>query len=989
MQDFNESAPLTLSVSEIRARLEGKLSAGKPSLQPPPAELPVKSPSAHRKVATTFCQPSGSGSQERPPLAPKPRNRISTGPPLSTDEPRLNAEVCAKKAARAAEVRDRAGTSSVDSSLPTPPARSSSLFAPHVDDRRSAPCAVYVTPSSVRATAAHFDSLISDGRLGVPGIVLNDFGSTSSAPTDSQVGQRAPSTTTDTTSWSDIKNEMWSESSDDVGADITDEQRSADERSSILRDSLFEDSESAGYIRKASIFGSTQLHASAIEELKSRGFIRKNSLRKSEGHQRTRNPATNILPSDIGKIRPHSSKEGRDVTSEPLTVRESGSELPQLHPNSDADGLWRPFRLHPSRGSALSDVNVETASACGSRQSGVIGYDTGDPAEDTRLKKLHYAAAEIFTVEKKFVEQLELVAVEYPKFVAQYGKERGVDILAPSSNGQAHVVKQIAVQLLMIKEAHKVLLEKFDAKMANWNSQKPNMAECLKNNAGFLKYCLPYLKEKKRFVDELIKQLQENELLAQATAKFEELAPNKISIKQRLDIVHQNVVRYTILLESYKKYLVPGSNEAKDCEDAIAELSKVSEAVNHQICLAEMEKRLLDLYRRLEGKFNVFEANRHLLHEGELMKQSRKELQPRYLILFSDVLLICKYSRGPSLGSDSFQPDFYQLPVIGIRVKGEEHGEYETHFQLLSTKKSSMFIAKTKHERDDWVKRLNNAKKEAKKLLRDALGRRPLKVTGQLPDRIKKVSPAVLDEKVEKEVCSTEPSPTFVHVSEKYVAPWIPDRKATACMVPGCTTKFNMLNRRHHCRQCGNLICRSCVGYAPVKKGASYARDKVCPACYTNIAEKWEGVIDEAVFTPPPDGSRARFSLSGRSDEAIVSGTVFVRNKRAVESEKWGRLVRHEDGVIVLNFFDAEFDPEPCARHVLLGFELRESELEEGGRLFELHHVNQIVNTSISICFRVAHSGNAERWSHALTEGLSVLKSEEHRSIAVTDVSLL
>lgn len=31
--------------------------------------------------------------------------------------------------------------------------------------------------------------------------------------------------------------------------------------------------------------------------------------------------------------------------------------------------------------------------------------------QDVRLKKLHYAALEIYTVEKKFVEQLELIAV--------------------------------------------------------------------------------------------------------------------------------------------------------------------------------------------------------------------------------------------------------------------------------------------------------------------------------------------------------------------------------------------------------------------------------------------------------------------------------------------------------------------------------------------------------------------------------------------------
>lgn len=48
--------------------------------------------------------------------------------------------------------------------------------------------------------------------------------------------------------------------------------------------------------------------------------------------------------------------------------------------------------------------------------------------------------------------------------------------------------------------------------------------------------------------------------------QFEEQATNRISVIQRLDIVHQNVVRYNILLEAYKKYLVPDSHEFIECE---------------------------------------------------------------------------------------------------------------------------------------------------------------------------------------------------------------------------------------------------------------------------------------------------------------------------------------------------------------------------------------------------------------------------------------
>ena len=48
-----------------------------------------------------------------------------------------------------------------------------------------------------------------------------------------------------------------------------------------------------------------------------------------------------------------------------------------------------------------------------------------------------------------------------------------------------------------------------------------------------------------------------------------------------------------------------------------------------------MDNRLLELYRKLNGVFDVFAPGRKLLHEGELQRQTRKDLQPRYLILAS------------------------------------------------------------------------------------------------------------------------------------------------------------------------------------------------------------------------------------------------------------------------------------------------------------------------------------------------------------------
>ncbi|KIH66238.1 hypothetical protein ANCDUO_03430 [Ancylostoma duodenale] len=73
-------------------------------------------------------------------------------------------------------------------------------------------------------------------------------------------------------------------------------------------------------------------------------------------------------------------------------------------------------------------------------------------------------------------------------------------------------------------------------------------------------------------------------------------------------------------------------------------------------------------------------------------------------------------------------------------------------------------------------------------------------------------------------------------------------------------------------------------------------------------------------------------------DNGLVFGKVMLRNA------KGGEIVRHaqlSDGM-VLKFYKAAFDDEPCEQYVIYGFELRETKVDSGGTLFELTHRNQI-----------------------------------------------
>ncbi|MCP9265388.1 BMA-TAG-77 [Dirofilaria immitis] len=721
-------------------------------------------------------------------------------------------------------------------------------------------------PTKVRSAVAFYDALIESGQMMSPTVF--------SSPRDSSLEQHSSmrSSVISDSSWMDLQ----------LRSPLSSETESlCSEQSFYCSEEAAEDT---FYFRtgprKKSTLGQL-FHGVTMEELKNNVFRGTNARTSKNVVVHDSNTSAS---SKIRKLKMVSAKQNLESNCESLLSYDS--EATSSRPSSDAysttSTLCRTSIISPTR----SSFDCSTMD---------IVYNTGCRDEDKRLKKLHYAAVEIYTVEKKFVEQLELLAVKYPEFLMEYGKELGIDFLKPLPNGHPHLISQIAQQLLMVKEAHKFLLEKISSKIENWDSRDPNMAECLK--------------------------------------MFEEQVMGKISIIQQLDIVHQNVVRYTILLEAYKKALV--------------QLSKVSELVDRQISRAELEKRLIDLYRRLEKP-----AERYLgIGAHHLSLQ----------IKFSDVLLICKYSRTPSLGTDAnFHSEFYKFLVSRVRAKAEEHGEYETHFQLYTTQKSAVFIAKTKRERDDWVKRINEAKMEAKELRRIKIARNKISnVRIMHKDEI--TAEEASDAKMSNNGSDYGVSLNNVQIAgkHKYTPLWIPDPKATSCMMAGCSTKFSVLNRRHHCRECGYLICRSCVGYAPVKTNNYYMRSKVCPECYVKIIKKClEREMESTIFTAPENESLTKTSVPSRNAEGVVSGT----ESKGGENEKWGRLTSHADGVLVLCFYNAEFDVDPVARYVLLGFTFCVQELDDGGRLFELRHANQVNDrNSISLNFRVAHSGNAER----------------------------
>lgn len=738
-------------------------------------------------------------------------------------------------------------------------------------------------------------------------------------------------------------------------------------------------------------------------------------------------------------------------------------------------------------------------------------YETGDAEEDKRLRDLHLIMMELVQMQQSYVILLQHIGENYPKYIKECERQMNRRWLIPTADGLTpHVIERIATHFKQILGVHEMFLEEFVAKLAKWDSRKPDLADVFKRKGDFLKICSSFLKQKRTLAASFQQVIDENRELAHATRKFEHGILNEpsttmdknarqtaasggnvmnlrgISIVMQLDAVHQNVVRYKLLMERYRKHLRNDSTEAGIADEALAKLTIVSNTVNEFLADADADKKLMELHRKLQGIFDVFAVGRKLLHEGPLQRWTRKELQSRYMILFSDTLLICRYTGA--LGvigvTDSFDAsNVYKIPIRKVHLEVNDHADYEQEFVVRSSKKSSAFVAKDKRDRDVWVQRIQNAKNAAELLSKKKKLSLTYRAGAGLDDELATAAGSnkangyndqqqqpleeADGERIGSDLCDQSPdideqqqqqeafpfgnsnnqatgNKNGMPCGFRMPVVWIPDQKATVCMVTGCGTRFRMYNRRHHCRQCGHVICGNCSGQSPVQAQA-YEKCKVCPQCfyentkafeqgtffpprmirYINVNRSTTTVTNTCVdfgaipsdeqtqhpnqmdssaeaakfsvndpnmrivygnrlffpselFIPPKNGPllSSRHPVKERPElreRPLASGNVFYRNQKGVS--RWARLTND----LFLQFYEAEFDEQPCESFFIYGFTVSANETGTDGMIIELTHRNQFQTDrkEDQIIFHVQNQKSAEQWLNALRERLTIEKPLE------------
>ncbi|GMS95691.1 hypothetical protein PENTCL1PPCAC_17866, partial [Pristionchus entomophagus] len=180
---------------------------------------------------------------------------------------------------------------------------------------------------------------------------------------------------------------------------------------------------------------------------------------------------------------------------------------------------------------------------------------------------------------------------------------------------------------------------------------------------------------------------------------------------------------------------------------------------------------------------------RVLVGEGILIKMCRKGPKQRQFFLFNDILVY-----GNILIAKKRYNRQHIIPLEDVCIEDvADEGQLRNGWLIRTPSKSFAVYAATPTEKREWMMHMERS-------VEDLL---------------------VKNKK--------SPPPTLAAV-------WVPDSEAVRCMSCG-RTHFNFFfQRRHHCRACGNVVCRACSSHSLKISSLKKGPVRVCDQCFVKLS---------------------------------------------------------------------------------------------------------------------------------------------------------
>ena len=140
------------------------------------------------------------------------------------------------------------------------------------------------------------------------------------------------------------------------------------------------------------------------------------------------------------------------------------------------------------------------------------------------------------------------------------------------------------------------------------------------------------------------------------------------------------------------------------------------------------------------------------------------------------------------------------MDLYGMEVSTpDEDLEVANAFRIISKQRVMDFAATSSEAMEEWIKKLEKAINELTEK-RDSY-RRASKIELMNEYELGKKAPV-----------------------------WVRDEAVSMCML--CDVMFTAIRRRHHCRACGRVVCRSCSAFKAALEYDTGKQNRVCEICH-------------------------------------------------------------------------------------------------------------------------------------------------------------
>lgn len=417
-------------------------------------------------------------------------------------------------------------------------------------------------------------------------------------------------------------------------------------------------------------------------------------------------------------------------------------------------------------------------------------------------------ALEILQTERTYLGNLTFLVESFVIPLRTERTESGVPVLP------AETVASIFSNIEEIIRVNTVLLADLEKRMHVW-ATKPCLGDIFEQLTHFFKMYNLYTSQYESALNTLT-ECDKNPVFVMFVKKWEDLPdrPHALNLRALLIQPVQRIPRYRLLLEDLLKHTPADHEDHHQLKVAVDRVKQVADDINESIKRAENRQKVLQIQNSFmassifASEVKIVEPSRVFIKEGSLLKICRKARKMRHFFLFNDILIYADLMPLQEKYIFHLQIELSKLRLQDVPDSGGRD-PITNAFQMINQKKSFIVIAKSKEEKYEWMGAIMSA----------------------------------IDEEVRRKQTLNRKQDNTDASGFVFEAPlWVQDKDATHCFK--CHDEFTFVNRRHHCRSCGNVVCGDCSSRKLPLPGWSDPQ-RVCVNCYFTIKSRANGVYSQ------------------------------------------------------------------------------------------------------------------------------------------------